>query len=661
MKAVTRITILLAIAAALAAVAGCDADSPTAPSEKGSAAEIAADVFVVDGTAGLSFVEANDSMLVFDMLGPAPPIPTGGVVVGADGGGYIRRVRSMGRSGSRLYIATRPAVLADAVISGTLDATATIGFSSGIDLSNVVLHSGDAGGAPLSVTIESGRIEFEPAIDLSLRIVPYKLHRFTASAAGNLHFECEVSVEAGGPIASARSMPIASIRKPVVFFLGPVPVAAAVTMTFMAGFDVSSDSAFAGDLGIDISGPLRCGIRFDRGAWSLSSEASPVYTPRSFQYESRKGARMTLTIEPKIEIEFFGAPCVELEFGPSFGLDERDEGFSVLAWELFAAYHGAAAFDRGALDRFAPPFESGRSRCCATTLASGPFHTDDYVFAGQWKIAGPPGSVISYPTGIAVDVAGNVYVVESWNGEVQKFTSEGALLRRWGEPGAGDGQFETPEKIAVDGDGFVYVVDGGNHRVQKFTPDGAFILKWGSEGAGDGQFRSPVGVAAAGGVVYVTDGRNNRVQKFSASGGFLGAWGEYGAGPGQFNGPMGVAIDPADGTVLVADCQNHRIQRFSPDGAPLAAWGSHGTGEGQFNCAVAVTAVAGGSVFVADIGNDRIERFASDGTFVTKLGTTGTAEGQFDHPEGVAVDARGYLYVVDARNSRVQRFAPRAR
>jgi DNA-binding beta-propeller fold protein YncE len=456
-------------------------------------------------------------------------------------------------------------------------------------------------------------------------------------------------------------MPIASIRKPVVFHLGPVPVAAVVTMTFMASFDVSSDSAFTGNLGIDISGPMQCGIRLDGGAWSLSSEASPAYTPRPFQYESRAGARMTFTIEPRIEIEFYGAPSVELEFGPSFGLEERDEGFPVLAWEVFASYHGAAAFDRGAFDRYTAPFESGRSRCCAVTLASGPFHTGDYIFVGQWGIGGPPGSAFSYPTGIAVDAGGNVYVVESWNGEVQKFGAEGVLLRRWGEPGAGDGQFDTPGKIAVDEDGFVYVADGGNNRVQKFSSEGTFILKWGSEGAGDGQFRSPVGVAAAGGVVYVTDGRNNRVQKFSSSGAFLGAWGEYGAGPGQFNGPMGIAIDPADGTVLVADCQNHRIQRFSMDGAPLGSWGSHGAGDGRFNCAVDVTAAAGGAVFVADIGNDRFERFAADGTFITKLGTTGTAEGQFDHPEGVALDARGYVYVLDARNSRVQWFAPRIR
>ncbi len=662
MKAPTRITIFIALAAVLASIGGCDADSPTSPGGKGSAAEIAPDVFVVDVKAGLSFVEASDSTLVFDLLGPgAPPIPTGGVIVGSDGGGYIRRVHSMSVSGGRLYIGARPAVLTDAVVSGILDATTSIGFSSGLDLSNVILYSGDAGGAPLSVAIASGRIDFKPAIDLSMRIVPYKLHRFAASAAGELRLACEIGVEALGPVAGVRSMPIASIRKPFVSYLGPVPVAAAVTMTLMARLEVSSDTAFACSLGIDISGPMRCGIRLDRGAWSISSDASPAYAARPFQYESEGGARVSISIEPKIEIEFYGAPCVDLVFGPSFGLEERDEGFSVLAWELFASYRSAAAFDRGALDRYTPPFESERVRCCATTLASGPFHTDDYALAGQWGIEGPPGSAFSYPKGIAVDAAGDVYVVESWNGEVQKFTAEGALLRRWGEPGAGDGQFEAPEKVAVDEDGFVYVVDGGSNRIQKFSSAGAFVLKWGSEGGGDGQFRSPVGVAAAGGVVYVTDGRNNRVQKFSTSGDFLGAWGEYGAAPGRFNGPMGVAIDPADETVLVADCQNHRIQRFSPDGALLAAWGSYGAGDGQFNCAVDVTVAAGGAVFVADIGNDRFARFTADGTFETKLGTTGTAEGQFDHPEGVVVDGRGFVYVLDARNSRIQRFEPRIR
>jgi DNA-binding beta-propeller fold protein YncE len=687
MSAPARITFLVALAAACAAIAGCGAGSPVQPRGEGSAPRISRDVFVVDEKTGLSLVEAGDSLLVYDARGAMPAISRGAIVVGMDDGGYIRRVNSVLVDGSRLLVSTTPSFLAEAVLDGTLDATTSIGFSGsregargagdrgelvaaargvsvsggGLDLSNIVLFSGESAGVDAAVTIASGRIEFDPSVDLSLRVADYKLQRFRASVEGNLRLVCDVQAKASGRIRHSRRTPIATVRKTVIRHIGSVPVVEVVTMNFVAGFDISSDSAFTSETGIEIAGSVRNGMQLAGGVWSRTLDASPAFAPRPFVYGGSKGARVEFAIEPRITIEFFGLPSVDLAFGPVFGLLERDEGLPVLAWELFASFNGVASFDRGAFDRWTPPSAAQRFGCCGATLAWGPFRTDYYLFVRQWKIEGPAGSEVSYPRAIAIDAAGDLYVTEAWNGEVQKFTAEGVLLRRWGEPGTGDGQFETPEKIAVDADGYVYVVDGGNNRVQKFTQDGVFVLKWGSEGTGDGQFRAPVGVAASGGAVYVTDGGNNRVQKFSETGEFLGAWGEYGAGPGQFNGPMGVAVSPEDGSVLVADCQNHRIQRFSAEGAPLAAWGGLGSADNRFNCAIDVTGAAGGAVFAADLGNDRFVQFSADGAFVTKLGSRGTGEGEFDHPEGVAVNAAGDVYVVDSRNRRVQQFAPRIR
>ena len=65
-------------------------------------------------------------------------------------------------------------------------------------------------------------------------------------------------------------------------------------------------------------------------------------------------------------------------------------------------------------------------------------------------------------------------------------------------------------------DGNSYVADRNNNRIQKFTSEGVFVNKWGTNGTGDGQFTNPVGVAvASGGNVYVADEANNRIQKFS--------------------------------------------------------------------------------------------------------------------------------------------------
>jgi hypothetical protein len=67
-------------------------------------------------------------------------------------------------------------------------------------------------------------------------------------------------------------------------------------------------------------------------------------------------------------------------------------------------------------------------------------------------------------------------VMDMHNHRIQKFTSDGTFLTKWGSSGTRDGQFDNPEGIAVDGSGHVYVADGSNHRIQKFaaaypTPD----------------------------------------------------------------------------------------------------------------------------------------------------------------------------------------------
>lgn len=86
------------------------------------------------------------------------------------------------------------------------------------------------------------------------------------------------------------------------------------------------------------------------------------------------------------------------------------------------------------------------------------------------------------------------------------------FLRKWGTLGSGDGQFNWPVGVAVDASGNVYVADSGNHRIQKFTSSGAFITNWGTQGTGDGGFNRPYGVAVgASGNVYVADSFNNRI------------------------------------------------------------------------------------------------------------------------------------------------------
>ncbi len=108
------------------------------------------------------------------------------------------------------------------------------------------------------------------------------------------------------------------------------------------------------------------------------------------------------------------------------------------------------------------------------------------------------------------------------------------LSCREGIPGSGAGQFSAPTSIAVDNDAtsashhVVYVVDSANSRIEKFTPEGEFKLAFGSAGEEEGQFSTvgPVLVGVGpGGTVYVVDSVKagseeveHRLQKFEPSG-----------------------------------------------------------------------------------------------------------------------------------------------
>ena len=62
------------------------------------------------------------------------------------------------------------------------------------------------------------------------------------------------------------------------------------------------------------------------------------------------------------------------------------------------------------------------------------------------------------------------------------------FITKWGQRGSGNGQFSFPRGICSNPAGNIYVVDSGNNRIQKFTGHGRFLLKWGTKGQANGQF-----------------------------------------------------------------------------------------------------------------------------------------------------------------------------
>ena len=186
------------------------------------------------------------------------------------------------------------------------------------------------------------------------------------------------------------------------------------------------------------------------------------------------------------------------------------------------------------------------------------------------------------PWGVAVDGSGNVYVADGGNNAIRKIDALGVVstlagtgVRGFADGSAATAQFAFPSGVAVDGSGNVFVADSGNRRIRKIDALGVVSTLAGSGDSGyvDGlaataQFNSFYGVVVDGsGNVYVT-GVDNRIRKVDALGvvstlagtGVLG-FADGPAATARFSGPIGVAVDGA-GNVYVGDRGNHRIRRI---------------------------------------------------------------------------------------------------
>jgi len=295
------------------------------------------------------------------------------------------------------------------------------------------------------------------------------------------------------------------------------------------------------------------------------------------------------------------------------------------------------------------------------------------------------GRGFSLPIDCAFGPDGIIYVLNRGtptqrNTHVTICTVDSEYRADFGSYGPGDGQFIWPTAIAMDREGCVYISSESEHRIQKFSPDGKFLSKWGTPGGAEDEFDGPSGMAFdREDNLYVVDHFNSRVQKFTKDGKFLLQWGSKGDGPGQFDLPWGIGLDAA-GNVYVADWHNDRVQKFDTQGTFLAAYGTTGEAEGEFHRPSSVTVDRDGNIYVADWGNNRVQVLGQDGhcraVLVGDAGLSKWAEEMLpanpDYmearekarnreverflkgPTSVKLDAAGSLYIVDSCRYRLQ-------
>jgi sugar lactone lactonase YvrE len=76
------------------------------------------------------------------------------------------------------------------------------------------------------------------------------------------------------------------------------------------------------------------------------------------------------------------------------------------------------------------------------------------------------------PGGMALDESGNMYILDSRNHRIQKFSPDGKYLATFGRKGQGPAEFNYPQSLALDPKGMLFVLDGHQQRIQILTPEG---------------------------------------------------------------------------------------------------------------------------------------------------------------------------------------------
>ena len=308
---------------------------------------------------------------------------------------------------------------------------------------------------------------------------------------------------------------------------------------------------------------------------------------------------------------------------------------------------------------------------------------------------------VYFPTSVAFDSAGNLYVTEGYSARVRKVTPAGAItfVAGTGSPGfGGDGgpatsaQLRNPFDIAVDAGDNLYIADAGNSRIRKISADGLIstVAGSGTPGfSGDGgpavraQLNNPRGVTLdTKGNLYISDTGNSRIRKVTPTGVIstiagsgnriprnLGDNGP--ASEATLRSPYGIVVD-ATGNLSFAEPGASRVRKIDPNGTitTVAGNGTHGfSGDGglataaQLNSPLGVALDSAGNLYISDAVASRVRQVTPDGKIRTLAGTPArgssgdgglAAIALLDSPLRAVIGPSEKLYIVDSSAQRIR-------
>jgi len=318
-------------------------------------------------------------------------------------------------------------------------------------------------------------------------------------------------------------------------------------------------------------------------------------------------------------------------------------------------------------------------------------------YSGDYDVA--TDARLNWPSGVAVDASGNLFIVDLGNNRIRKVDTNGLITTVAGNGTytySGDGGAATlaglnePRGVAVDASGNLFIADIGDNHIRKVDPNGIITTvagngKYGHSGDGgvatNASLSTPFDVAVdASGNLFIADIGNNVIRKVDSNGiiatvagnGNPGNSGDYGAATNaSLNQPSGVAVD-AFGNLFIADRGNGVIRKVDPNGiiTTVAGNGTNGySGDGgtatnaRLNWPSGVGVDASGNLFIADMSNNRIRKVDPNGIITTVAGNGNSGffgdggvatSAKLNGPSGVALDAFGNLFIADSDNNRIR-------
>ena len=271
------------------------------------------------------------------------------------------------------------------------------------------------------------------------------------------------------------------------------------------------------------------------------------------------------------------------------------------------------------------------------------------------QLSQPAGSESVYPCGVCCSPTNDMLVVTDVYSHCIRLVdpAAGTVIERVGKEGRSGGQFKEPSAVVMDNNEHIFVAELDNPRVQKFTSRGKYLLKFGQKAFWGSQLHDPYGLTLSpDNKLYITDWEKGRVLVYKKDGRHVNTIGKDNA---FLKFPAGLVFD-REGNLLVTDRGKHCVWKMSAEGKPISRIGKLGKGEGELLLPHGIAVLKDGTIAVSESGNHRVSIFAPNGTFVRSFGQKGSLPGMFDYPRHMCVNSKGHLIVADENNQRIQIF-----